>query len=136
MRLVGFLKYIVVVCCASLLMGKTVFSMDVICETETGSFLKRNQIEFKASEFSERLNSTSLIINGINWNEKLNLDEFKASAKQRRMRKGSVTYLKEGVLVAISCQTGRSDIDLGVPVVRAQLSLDATKVFLKLRNFW
>ena len=100
MRLVGFVKYIAVVCFAILMIANTAFSMNVSCKLETGSFDK-NRIEFQASEFSEKIRSTSLIITDINWSEKL----FPQVSKN--FNKGGVTYLKNGILVAIACHRNK-----------------------------
>ena len=100
MRLVEFVKYIAVVCFAILMIANTAFSMNVSCKLETGSFDK-NRIEFQASEFSEKIRSTSLIITDINWSEKL----FPQVSKN--FNKGGVTYLKNGILVAIACHRNK-----------------------------
>ena len=98
--MVRFVKYIAVVCFAILMIANTAFSMNVSCKLETGSFDK-NRIEFQASEFSEKIRSTSLIITDINWSEKL----FPQVSKN--FNKGGVTYLKNGILVAIACHRNK-----------------------------
>ena len=71
--------------------------MNVFCQVETVGYGPKELefLEFHASEFKEKMNSTSLIITDINWNEKFNL--------KKRVRRGSVTYLQKGVLVAVAC---------------------------------
>ena len=70
MRLVGFVKYIIVVCCAFLLMGNSALSMSVVCDVipepravgdmASSGLVHRSAskdikiLEFHASEFKER----------------------------------------------------------------------------------
>ena len=120
MRLVGFVKYIVVVCFAFLMMGNSALSMNVVCQPQKEYKKEKEFLEFHASEFKEKMNSTSLIITDINWYEKFNL-------KKGRIRRGSVNYLQKGVLVAFECHHNKCETikyrcDKSVPEIKEFLA--------------